>query len=151
MGLIQQLESLANNTTECDTLKAGISHLTSAVGIMKSMKQTECSNSDKLTPAVPNTNSKCQPRFESTKNCRKRRHSFSLTKPTAIQMEECKRTCSQLTVKVCAVCYQEKKIRDKTDEINWIQCSNCLVWVHSTCNDIVPPQTIDRFVCHYCT
>ena len=152
-GLIHQLDSLANDTTECDTLKAGIAHLTSAVGIMKSMKQAECRNSDKLTPAVsiaPNTNSECQPRFQSTKNCRKRRHSFGLTKPTVIQMEECKRTCSEQPVKVCAACFQEED-KDKSDEIHWIQCFNCLVWVHSTCIDIVPPQTIDSFVCHYCT
>ncbi len=109
-GLLNKLEQfLDDDGCDEETFQAGISHLTSAVGVMNSMKRTRNSNDQELIPAkkiAPNTNSHCQPRFHSTK--RKRiSNEFSLAKPTTLHLDECKTNLTQLSVNVCGICFRE--------------------------------------------
>jgi len=67
-GLVSQLQLVADESSDCNVLKAGITHLKSALGVMKSV--TSAHNNEKLVPTIsvaPNTNSQCQPRFYCTK------------------------------------------------------------------------------------
>ncbi len=69
-SLLHQLEEFLADESDETTLQAEITHLTSAIGVMKSMKRTRNSDVDVLIPVTtiaPNTNSECQPRFHSTK------------------------------------------------------------------------------------
>lgn len=116
---------------------------------MKSMNTT--SNREKLTAATsiaPNTNSPCQPRFHSTKK-RRISHVQGLSKPTLMEMDECKRSFSDEIVKICGACFREEDKGSNSDSIPWVECSNCSIWLHTSCvhTDI---QKSDTFICEYC-
>ena len=156
-GMLSKLESLADESTDCDMIEAGMTHLTSALGIMNTLKRTR--SIDKLIPSTtvfPNTNHECQPRFHSTKKRRVSDDKKGMSKPTATQMAECKSKLSETSdsIEVCAVCFQkeDKDADSSNDCINWIQCSQCLLWLHVTCTDLdISTSLPHAFLCVYCT
>ena len=148
-GLVSQAQTLAYDSTDCDVLKACITHLRSAVGVMKSMKSTR--KREKLTIAAsiaPNTNSPCQARFHSTKK-RRVYDVHGLSKPTAIQMDKCKDSLSDEPVKICGACFKEEDIGNDSESISWVQCSNCSIWLHTACVHRIIENAAD-FICQYC-
>ena len=73
--LLTQLEEfLSDDDCEEEVFQAGIKHLTTAVGAMRSMKRTRSSSDDEellpTTSISPSRNSQCQSRFYSTKKKR---------------------------------------------------------------------------------
>ena len=159
-GLISQAQLLATDSKDCDTLKAGITHLRQAIGTMKSMQSD--SSKEKLVPVTsiaPNTNMQCQTRFHSTKKRRVSSDHLQLTKPTPTQVDECIRSLSENIpsdeVRVCGVCFREEDFiqsGSSNEPVQWINCTNCLTWLHVSCAGIsVPQQSIPlNFSCKFC-
>jgi len=54
-----------------------------------------------------------------------------------------------LDTKYCAVCFEEDDHCNQ-DVVNWIQCSQCTMWVHSACSPQSDTQFYDKFICKYC-
>lgn len=71
--LLSEVQGLADDTDNCDVLKAALCHVKSAVSIMKALKKT--SHWDQKKRVAPNTNHEVQSRFTSTKKKEPPRHS----------------------------------------------------------------------------
>ena len=155
-GLISQAQLLANGSTSCDMMKAGIAHLKCAVNTMKVM-QAACTPTEKILvqaeSIAPNKNSEHQPRFYSTKKRKVSQNTHGLSKPALHEMEQCQRTLSCETVRVCGACFQEEE-KNNSEFIDWIQCSNCDIWLHITCTGATllstSVSTDSEFICTFC-
>ena len=157
---INEVQAIVDSTSDCAVLKAGASHITSAIAVMKAMMN--CSTSQTLVArkrVAPNENSEIQRRFTSTK--KKRTISqICLSKPTVCEMEDVSTLLYSVNTRVCSICFKEddEQIRTNTEHHNtdtsWIQCSTCSSWLHCTCCGIstsLEDTHSGDYMCKYCT
>ena len=148
--LLNEVQGLADDTNNCDVLKAGLDHVRSAVSIMKALKRPH--TGDTLTPTkrvAPNTNHELQPRFTSTKKKSTTQTQPSLAKPTNTEMEGCRTTLADTAIKVCAICFKEDDHSDQSEMVEWMQCLQCCTWVHISCIASTD-QTLSDYTCDLC-
>ena len=100
---------------------------------------------------APNARMDKQMRYHSTKRRKGSTKAGSLTKPS----EETVRARERLgvvEVKLCSICLKEDDIA-KTEEVEWIQCSVCGVWLHLLCaqntSDPLFVTAVSHFSCTY--
>lgn len=142
-----------------DVLSTVQSHLQSATFVIKAKNQEEPSGEQphvelnqasfttSLTPA-PNSNHQKQLRFFSTK--KKIHHNNKRwAKPTPIKEAKANKKLATTPVKVCSVCWKEDD-HETEDEVSWIQCNSCQVWIHISCATAPPENTTDTFICNIC-
>ena len=159
-GLLSEAQLLAKNSTSCDMMKAGITHLKHAVNTMKAIEPAIATET--LVPAVsiaPNKKSEHQPRFHQTGKKRASDRNQSLSKPTLPEIDQCLQSLTHETVRVCGACFQEENKGSSSEFVKWIQCTKCSIWLHATCTNHQPMVTSDSpstriandFICIYCS
>jgi hypothetical protein len=135
--------AISNSTTSNEILKAGITHVKSAVAIMNALQNSDCTST--LTPMekiAPNTNNVVQPRFTSVRKRTREQMMSSLTKPTVLESDICKAKIANIEPKVCAICYKEND-KAESQTVEWIECTKCSTWIHCLCANI-------NNLCHAC-
>lgn len=137
---------LAKSIESAEGLQTASRHLSSAISILKTLgpevpKQVlPC----RKRPA-PNARMETQVRYHSTK--RKRTKSSSLTKPSTAQTIQAKEILEGVDVRLCSVCLREDD-EEHTEEVEWLQCTRCNVWVHTSC--IASSLTRHPSLCNIC-
>jgi len=148
--LLSEVQGLADETDNCDVLKAGLCHVRSAVSIMKALQKPHTGETlTKKKRVAPNTNHELQSRFTSTKKKRTTQTQPSLAKPTSAEMEECRTNLVDTAIKVCAICFREDDHSDQSEMVEWIQCLQCCTWVHISCIASTD-QTLSDYTCDLC-
>ena len=138
--LANEIQLITRESDNEEVVKAGLEHLKNAVSIMKALQKKDTTSSDSLAPAryiAPNANSEVQMRFHSTKRKRQASTTPGLKKPTLQQMDTCVNEMSNQVdsvVKVCGICFMEDDNTISSQEVLWIQCSYCSLWLHTACD-----------------
>ena len=94
----------------------------------------------------PNVNSVKQLRF--FKTTRPRKKAAQLPKPSYDQEKSSRQKLSTFQPKFCAICFDEDD-RSISDEVEWVQCAKCAVWVHSLCVHLELEEN-ETYLCTYC-
>ena len=57
------------------------------------------------------------------------------------------KTCKNVEIQLCALCYEEDD-SELVGEVEWVQCSNCNVWMHVS----YVQNTLDmsNYICDLC-
>ena len=133
---------------DLETLKTVKKHLSSALLVLKVDKEKrKLSRLDPKSNTAPNANREKQPRFFSTKQ--KRQSKARLPKPSHEDEESTWNKLVTTEVTVCDYCWQEEDDGHDPD-VSWISCSNCGVWIHSSCVHCNSSSTLDDFWCKRC-
>jgi hypothetical protein len=145
--LITKLQHLQNIVISCNdiiSLNESNKKLDSIISLI---------TQDKVLPVkrkiAPNTNIEKQPKFYSTKKKRKL-NNCSISRSTAKQKIEAINYLTSIEAKFCGSCLKEDDVNYETDNIPWVQCESCALWLHLSCT--VPKLTDipDDFICHFC-
>ena len=85
--------------------------------------------------------------FFSTK--RKRSSASRIKKPSVEEQESASHSLKTTEVTVCAICWKEEDDEHNSQEIEWISCSKCKLWMHKACLD---PNELecDEYECKRC-
>lgn len=134
-SLLNEIQTFSDSTVNADVVKSGIVHLRSGLATMKAVEHT---THDLQTIAIreqvaPNKNHALQPRFKSTRKRRRSDVHFSLTKPSASEIDTCKSKMMDIEIKVCAICFGEEDGKGSDETVLWIACTRCETWVHLAC------------------
>ena len=72
-----------------------------------------------------------------------------LRKPNNKEAKSCYDTLQQTETEVCGICLQPEDSKDiNTEEILWVSCNKCSIWVHTSC---MIRTNFDEYICMYCT
>ena len=86
-----------------------------------------------------------QRRFEVTKKDKKKKKQSTIKKMDASTIHEIKKTAMDIEIKSCFKCFKEDI--SLCEVIDWVSCSKCNVWFHSSC---VKYDGDDDFICDKC-
>jgi len=146
---LYQLQTLVVECTDSDALNAAAKHLQNAITAMKALQQN--AQVKQILPVkrvfVANQNHEKQKHFFSTKKRKVSKNDWA--NPTFEERIQGKAKLKSLDTKYCAVCFEEDDHCNQ-DVVNWIQCSQCTMWVHSACSPQSDTQFYDEFICKYC-
>ena len=143
-----ELQLLVESCSNRDTITSAISHLSSAICLLKADKTCQSSITQMLPvqrPA-PNSNSEKQIRYQSTK---KRKVVYSRwVKPSFEEEQRAKENMSRkVSIQVCGVCFNEDNDdNDQEDIVDLIECQVCTLWVHLAC----ACEQNNDYVCLHC-
>ena len=145
--LVEEVNFAVRNCLDIEALKASQQHLRAALTVISAIEQSPKDiNPPKKRKIAANTNTPKQLRFFSTK--KKKPKPTQLPKPTYDQQKCSQNILQQLEVKFCAVCFKEEdSTTDPGEDIQWISCSQCSVWVHTSCTQ---GTTDEDYLCQYC-
>ena len=148
--LRQRIEKRASDIMSlCDMCEDGkilqkvYDHFASVLGELH--KQSSNAQERKRKPS--HQISSIQPRFFSTHKKRKT-DSTSLMKPCHDDILVSQETLCRTEAEVCGICFKQDD-RENTSDVNWVSCSNCLMWVHTACAN-VPSDISTEYICKYC-
>ncbi len=65
----------------------------------------------------------------------------TISKPTITEAMQCEDELNCTDTEICAVCFQQD------DNIQWISCKLCSVWVHLNCINI---NDNNDYICSFC-
>jgi hypothetical protein len=152
--LVQETEILLNECDNIDTLQTVKQHIKSAIAVLQATKGTntgENVSSDKPHASLVAPNSKHQKQLTFYSTQRKRSHSCRRwAKPTSEEEMESLEKMKKMDITVCGVCWQEEETAVQSDdEIEWIECENCRLWVHLSCSGTISSD--DIFFCKNCS
>jgi hypothetical protein len=151
-SLLDRVQGITDATNDSEVLKAGIMHVKNAVSIMEALPSGSTTTLPVKEKIASNANNVVQPRFASTKKKRSRLEIHSkLSKPTALESESCRLKLLSVEVRVCALCFKEDDKVEKTPTVQWIQCTQCSIWVHSLCASDPTQLHTDTFICNWCS
>ena len=72
-----------------------------------------------------------------------------LRKPKSKEAESCYDSLQQ--TEVCEICLQPEDSKNiNSDEILWVSCNKCSIWVHTSCTNMIETN-LDEHICMYCT
>ena len=134
--LSQKLHSLVQACDVEDTLKTVNGHLQSAISILEAKKHYAQVQMDAFVPVMaptPNARHEQQMRFHSTKK-KRRTTKTRIAKPSPTKENEARGIMENTDVRVCGVCWKEED-RGNTENVLWIECDSCGLWLHVTCSD----------------
>ena len=147
---IHQLTCLVQDCNDTNSLRTVNNHLQSAISVLKAAASHNLSQKIGLTPTVkfaPNSNHVTQTFYSTRKEVsltRKR-----ICKPSDEEKEESKSKMMKCSIKVCAKCWKEDDAPDGEEEINWVQCDACGLWLHATCATNYNSDS-DSYFCYNC-
>ena len=73
-----------------------------------------------------------------------------LRKPNSKEAKSCYDTLQQTETEVCGICLQLEDSKDiKSDDILWVSCNKCSIWVHASCTNITD-TILEEYICIYC-
>ena len=97
----------------------------------------------------PNKKSEIQPRFFSTK-AKRGKSTTVLCKPNVGQAKERYTDLQETETELCGICLQqEDSLYTNSDNILWVSCNKCSLWVHASCSNVTNTDC-DIHVCPYC-
>ena len=78
---------------------------------------------------------------------KKRTSAKRWAKPSYDKATVCRQTLQNVEIRLCAVCYEEDD-SELVGEVEWVQCSNCNVWMHVS----YVQNTLDmsNYICDLC-
>ncbi len=138
LSVIAELTDVIQQAPNSDTIYAALRHVRSAISVARGLTVIGSDHQYLKTRSYPaNKLAERQERFFSTKRKRKeKKKSAHLSEST---VEELKNTEPH----VCAFCFKESPPTSNGSDgsqIDWVECDNCKVWVHSLC-DYVEDKT----------
>ena len=87
--------------------------------------------------------------FYSTKQ--KRVATKTIAKPSSEEVTRSKEVLTSVDITLCAICLKEDD-SGHLDNIDWMQCSKCERWFHSSCLQQINTVTTDQdYYCALCT
>ena len=70
----------------------------------------------------------------------------ALTKPTTAEFELAKTTLLNTDARLCFVCLEEDDHSDEEQVQQWLQCSECNIWLHLSCIS-APINKDEHYIC----
>ena len=151
-SLMQQLKTNVEGCLSQEQLNVVKKHLQSAVSSMEAYNHyhtAQCNSTfNQTSNPPPNACNKKQLRFFSTK--RKRNCTASkMKKPSHEEQKSASQSLQAMDVTVCAICWKEEDENNTEEDILWISCSKCELWMHTSClkSDVIDP---DGYLCESC-
>ena len=136
--------------SKLETITAVMTHVRAAINLAKAMEcQTEERTLCIKRKVLPNQNFEKQFKFFSTKK-KWMSQSPVLTKPSFNQSEKRKEALSKTNSLFCGSCFKENDMNYENQEVQWIQCDNCSMWLHLSCTQPTLITVPDKFICHFC-
>ena len=142
MSVIAELTDVIQGAPNSDTIHAALRHVRSAISVARGLTVIGTDHQYLKMKYYPaNKLAEKQKRFFSTKTKRKIKEKSSvLSQSTAQEL-------SNVDPYVCAFCFKVDPPSSDGSTVNWIECSNCKVWVH-TLSDYVEDNI--NYVCCMC-
>ena len=132
LAKVVELQTVVQSTDNPTLLTVAAKHTTNAISILRIPQREERLVVRKR--CAPNQVPEKQVRFRSVKK-RKSASNRSLSKPTNAEAQQLQRCLEQTAVTVCGICYKEQD-NMTGDNIQWIQCSKCSIWMHEACSNV---------------
>ena len=142
LSKISELTDLIRQAPTKDTINSAMQHIRSAISVAKGLSvigndhhylQTKLFPSNKLFEK--------QNSFLSTKKKRKVQHKMSkMSDSTQKEIE-------QANIRVCGFCFNEEPHGSNNEDVEWIECEKCKVWVHQSCDYI---EDNNNYICCMC-
>ena len=85
--------------------------------------------------------------FKKQKNQEK---TVQLPKPSFEQEKSSRKKLSTFQEKFCAICFEEDDRNIGDEQVKWIQCAKCAVWVHSQCLHLQQEDNEETYPCICC-
>ena len=146
-GLLHGAELLVDTCKNADTLQTVKKHLKSAIAVIRATGTADTYSWKPRSIMAPNAKHSKQLTFFSTQRKRKTSNS-RLAKPTSEEEEKCVKRMRNMDIKVCGICWKEEDMLS-LEEIHWIACENCGLWLHLSCCD-GSSNNEDGFICKNC-
>ena len=133
-NMLQKIKSGTENCFSKEELGIVKMHLHSAISSIEAHKHysmVQCTQmfKQKSNPP-PNSCNKKQPRFFSTR--RKTKTNTGIKKPSDEEKQTTSKKLQSIDITLCAICWKEEDDND-SDEVLWIACSKCQLWMHKLC------------------
>ena len=143
LSVIAELTDVIQSAPNSDTIHAALRHVRSAISVARGLTVIGSDHQYLKTKSYPaNKLAEKQQRFFSTKTKRKIKEKSSVLSETTVQ------ELNNIDPYVCAFCFKEDPpSSDGLSTVDWIECGNCKVWVHTLC-DYVEDNT--NYVCCMC-
>ena len=148
---LQAVEMQVRTAVTPEALSAGLRHVRSALHVMRAVDanghDTSTSSLNPRRQIAPNTRMEHQAQFYST---RKRRATAATTvhKPSSEEAVTTKQKMARVEVTVCGICLAEDN--SQSDDIEWIACCKCSLWVHLYCASPSSLHDKENYYCDYC-
>ena len=147
--MLQTIESKVNSCFDQGELNVVKKHLQSAISSMEAHETCSTNKAKALqeqSHPAPNSCSKKQPRFFSTKS--KQPPKPGIKKPSIEEEQTAAKKLRYMEVKLCSVCWKEDD-NSKSSDVLWVACKECELWVHIGCikQRVVSPN---EYLCNQC-
>ena len=150
LATCKQIEFALNKCDNKDAISTGIKHLNAALIVIKGIANTpHCQEQYPVQNTyAPNSNSKQQLRFKSTKRKSERQQNSTLSKPNQDEIKSYIHDLDEVDIQVCGFCLKRDD-RRSCEVVEWIQCDSCQVWFHSSCV-FFDCESETSFLCNIC-
>jgi hypothetical protein len=148
LNKLSELQACITSTHSTEALNAAMKHVCSAVSVLKALNEaapvipTACRSK---RPA-PNALHEKQMVYHSTK--KKRSKAQRWAKPSNEEAAKCKEILENVEIRLCAVCFKEDDTAPTQNQVEWVQCSSCNVWIHVSC--IQHSVDLSNYICDLC-
>ena len=135
LEVCKQVELAIIQSDNDEAVSAGMKYLNATLLVIKGMSNSpQCPEQYPVqdSPPAPNSNSKRQLRFKSTKKHTERQQNV-LSKPNQDEIESCIKELGEVDIRVCGSCLREDDTANNNGNIDWMLCDSCQVWFHSAC------------------
>ena len=141
LSVIAELTDVIQSAPNSDTIHAALQHVRSAISVAKGLSVIGTDHHYLKTKSYPaNKLAEKQKQFFSTKTKRKIKEKSSVLSESTVQ------ELNNIDPYVCAFCFREDPPSgDGLSTVDWIECGNCKVWVHTSCDYVE-----DSTKCVYC-
>ena len=146
-----QLQTLLSECDNTDTLNAVNTHIGNAINVLKAFNsQYQIRKLPTKRNYPSNKKNEIQCRFFSTRLKRRKISSNVLSKPNVNQARLCYKHLQQMETDLCGICLQHEDSKDTNeDDILWVSCNKCSIWVHASCSNMTNTLSED-YTCMYC-
>ena len=141
---LHQLQLLASKCDNLATLNAAHIHLNATLSVFKVTQIAKAAKLPLKRKYPPNKN--CETLFSTKK--KRLTATSSLRKPSREEADQCKQSLMKIDTVFCGICLQEED-KLNTQDIQWVQCYQCLMWVHLSCTKLTL-DTSDDYICEFC-
>lgn len=148
---VSELLNVLQTRKNVDTIKAMVKHINTAISVGLGLEDIcDSANTFDSKHNFP-SNKKFETqrsKFFSTKRKSLKRNKLKLKKPGRMECDKLTQELQSITPSQCAIC---NKMEDSgtSDNILWIQCTNCETWFHTECisQDV---GNNEEFYCNFC-
>ena len=142
---LAELTELIRRAPNKDTIYSALRHIRSAKSVAQGLSIIGNDHQYLQTRSFPsNKLHEKQKRFFST------RKKMKLERPRVTLSEATRQELEDVEPHVCAFCLKEDPrncAKDSPDLVDWIECGECHVWVHTVCDCV---EDCTNYVCSMC-